>query len=343
MLARVLAWLQTHWRSLTLLSVTAVACAFIVGSTDAVERCINEPHHGHPQQSASNGFRVVRPTVVSWHCLGVFLDDDDKALVALATIGLLLVTGALAWYTARLWTATRDLARDAKDGAAQQSTAMENQRVVMAAQQRAMSEQVAAMHQQGVAMERQATAMEQQARAMETQGLQLVQSIRLAEAEFVATHRPRLRVRNVVVGDRPGDDGQILPSGIPLTGQFYCANVGDTEATVTESGCWVCLRSGDLPMRRPYEGATGNAPIAKLTTIKAGVSVPGVFGSDERILSTDESNAIIDGRGLTLWVLGWIEYRDAEATPRRTTFCRRFDPEKRRFVRVDDPDYEHEE
>ena len=166
----------------------------------------------------------------------------------------------------------------------------------------------------------------------------------LARDEFNATHRPQLRVRNVVVkGARQGHGSFPLDAfhpGFPLSGQFYVANVGSGPAEIVESHCDVLWGLDRLPMERPYEGENGNNPLGKIT-IPAGASCPAQFLSSENFpgLKFDAFDRS------EVYVMGWIEYLDSQHVRRRTAFCRRYWGREGnfRFYAVDDPDYEHEE
>lgn len=198
----------------------------------------------------------------------------------------------------------------------------------------------------------------------------------IARNALVLAHRPKLIVRNVVLryprlipGPQPRD--WFWP-GEYVAGQLYIANVGGTPGQIVECGCWVHWQKGeyrkglplsgtaktmrdvlhemqtdggrwenDLPMERPYEGRRGNVgkyggPIAP------GASIPLPFQSERPM--GDEGHHIRDGfEGWSLWLLGFVFYSDESDPPitRTTAFCREWAPGYRRFVTIDDPDYEH--
>lgn len=169
------------------------------------------------------------------------------------------------------------------------------------------------------------------------------------EREFVANHRPRLRIRNVVV--RPQAAVNTLPILFApqalVSGQLYVVNVGDTAATIVESGCWVEWSKRPLPMERSYEGKLGNGLFGALR-LEPGQSAPGVFQS-EKSMGEEGVSLWLGDSGWMLWVMGWISYTDDRKTPRRTSFCRAYmkgpseHPDDGHFAAVENPDYEHEE
>ena len=240
--------------------------------------------------------------------------EEDRKLTT-ATICLAVLTGILALFTGGLWWATYRLGKDAK-----------------------------------------ATS--------DRQAVEMQKSLALARKEFISTHRPKIRVRNIVIR-RPtpihAAQPPLFAPGTLVSGQLYIANVGGTEAHITGIGCWVDVRKhishekrDALPMERPYEGENPNIPLTP--RLMAGESTPLPFQS-ERPLEPDAANQLITGSGgidgwWHLYVMGFIEYTDSMGTPcmgtssmgtpRRTEFCREFDPIGQRFVKVDNEDYEHE-
>ena len=174
---------------------------------------------------------------------------------------------------------------------------------------------------------------------------------KIASKTLLLQFRPHLIVRNVVlteVTERPSGESYMLRRGYHVVGQFYAANIGGSDATITESFCMIEWRSGGLPMRRPYEGQAGNNPVSGV--LRPGKSTTGVFTSAQP-LDVDPQD-IFDPRAigdatprhlLSLYVMGWIAYADDLGFVRRTAFCRWLSPIRGHFVPADNPDYEHEE
>jgi hypothetical protein len=167
----------------------------------------------------------------------------------------------------------------------------------------------------------------------------------VAERTLVLTQRPKLIVRNVVVA-RLVPASQVptfvFLDGHLVTGQLYVVNVGGSDATIVDMGCWVEWTDQPLSMDRPYEGKSGNVPIRR--TLSPGMSIPVPFQSERPM---DESGRHLNTFKLDnawhLYVLGWIEYKDALGLRRRTAFCRTYNPDVRGFEASWNPDYEHAE
>jgi len=172
----------------------------------------------------------------------------------------------------------------------------------------------------------------------------LKESIEQARDDFISNQRPRLRVRNIdirhvgnaaVYGPLP-----TVKIGFPMIGQFYIENRGGTDATVVGVLLNFWADNKPLPMKRPYEGLDGTYR-AHPAIILAGRSATVMF--DERVQSEIfqplEEVKLADS---TLYAMGWIDYIDARYNRRRTSFCRSYDPETRRFMRPDGRDYDYE-
>jgi hypothetical protein len=166
--------------------------------------------------------------------------------------------------------------------------------------------------------------------------------VRLFRKELILSKRPQLRVRNVVVRQpKPIHESQpeIFEKGTLISGQFYIDNIGGTDATITGSGCWVIWTQDLLPMERPYEGENGN--IQARLKLRPGESCPLTFASDKTM--GEEGRDILHGKGnWHLYVMGWLEYIDDLKIKRSTAFCREYRASERRFVAVDNIDYEDE-
>jgi hypothetical protein len=178
----------------------------------------------------------------------------------------------------------------------------------------------------------------------------------IARTEFIASHRPRLRVRNVVVKNPKAADGrelQLFAPGQTIEGQFYIANVGDSRADILDGHCTVYFSQQGLPMRRPYEGGEDNLQ-ATSRTLLSGESTPVLFRGDAPPPGAEMGVGTNAFGSWDLYVMGWVTYADHTDPPtkRRTSFCRQYRltgiPGRSaapigRFHKVEEPDYEHEE
>jgi hypothetical protein len=170
-----------------------------------------------------------------------------------------------------------------------------------------------------------------------------LETLTAIKRELVLTQRPRISVQNFYFSEMRGVGGVYnTPSGIQngsfCTGQFYIRNVGGSRARIEEIYCdiWAEEEQGKLPMKCPYEGKIGKEGKWE---ILPGQSMTWLFGRTEP-LTDDVGMKRIMGRN-SVYVLGWIGYRDDLGTYRSMRFCRQYTPSKDRFLAVDDKDYEY--
>jgi hypothetical protein len=116
------------------------------------------------------------------------------------------------------------------------------------------------------------------ASATSTQAQLTRDSIDLSRAQIVVLHRPRLRVRNVVVHPSSNFFPALFAANDLIGGQLFMANIGGTTAHIKEALCNIFWTNQPLPMERPYEGEDGF--IFQNLTIAAGSSHPLPFSSN---------------------------------------------------------------
>lgn len=151
---------------------------------------------------------------------------------------------------------------------------------------------------------------------------------RSAHEEFVASHRPRLRVRFVRI--------TAGHSATPIRVAFSVYNVGETRAIITDSQVDLQFHM-DRELPPPPHQGENRVPAGDLEPShwhecdiqNDGITLATVFSMEDMLHS--------------LYLIGSIRYRDANNTLRQMGFCRRFDRERERFDSVDDPDYEYED
>jgi hypothetical protein len=158
------------------------------------------------------------------------------------------------------------------------------------------------------------------------QGRLTRQSIELGRKEFISTHRPK-----IVVFDFQFFGEHNKPQKIA----FRFSNAGATKALVTGTAIELLKEDRNTP--------PGGVDL-KLRTVNPPVEVPsghvGLRISDDSFGAGDEYFASFRDAG-TLFCVGYVAYTDEIGTSRRTGFCRRFDTESHRWLRVEDDDYEY--
>jgi len=133
-------------------------------------------------------------------------------------------------------------------------------------------------------------------------------------------------------------------TGKTLGGSFSLINVGRTETNVAQIFVTLIFAQR-LPEMRPYDGTAALwTEINK--TLRPGESISYQFQKDDGAITEQEHLEMIGqlDRSRFVFVFGSLKYTDSLNPPthRQMTFCRRFDPDRRRFEVCDDPDYQGE-
>jgi uncharacterized protein (TIGR02588 family) len=146
--------------------------------------------------------------------------------------------------------------------------------------------------------------------------------------QYVATHRPRLVVRQA---------SDVFENGRHFV-EFTIANDGGTSAKIVESGAALLLReSGRSLPARPLEETVELVPSQP---IRAGKSIL-VRWQDKWTTKSFGEVRNESGGGTNLFFIGHINYRDGAGTVRRMGFFRQYSWETGRFRNTNDPDFEY--
>jgi hypothetical protein len=148
--------------------------------------------------------------------------------------------------------------------------------------------------------------------------------INLAREEFLASHRPKIRVRAVGFDAALTNKGQFAIS-------FTCVNIGDSPCTITRASYIFTVAEKPYPTRKKKLDVVEHPK-----PIHLAAGQPVVFKS--RIVSSDELTSL--GGDWDAW--GMIEYRDSSDVLRITGFWRRFSGSDSTFRTIDDPDFNYE-
>jgi hypothetical protein len=155
------------------------------------------------------------------------------------------------------------------------------------------------------------------------------EAINLARSEFIATHRPRIVLKEVSFVD-----SQI---------HYMLVNTGDTKATVIES--WIFDELVFEQAIRPLR-SSGHDDLERLTfeggevrdLIYRPVNAAYMMTPNLKGIGTDDRPPMIDAR---VYFTGAILYSDDAGICRRTVFRRQWVDDRKGFVRLVDPDQEY--
>jgi hypothetical protein len=151
----------------------------------------------------------------------------------------------------------------------------------------------------------------------------------IAEKQFIASHRPRIRVRfiqNVTLGEQE-----------PFEVWVTFANIGESNGMITAFG-------GDIGTKRGFHWE----PPGLAATPRA-LDRPPTVASGEResfnIVGSLSSGDILDINHdrITLYAVGEIEYTDTIGVVRRTSFFRVYNPAQSRFTKCTPNDADAQE
>jgi len=164
--------------------------------------------------------------------------------------------------------------------------------------------------------------------------------LRLARDEFLSTHRPKIRIKHLLLVSAIWHDE-------PIVVRLVCVNNGTTEATITDYGMkFLVVKEGKALPSDPEFAPIGISGLR----LQSGVSLKFPDFFDGTTL-TDADHADIRNGKAKLYFLGFLHYLDGVQRLRTTAFCRVLTIPVRlgsyqdigRFAVVSDPDYEYED
>jgi len=174
----------------------------------------------------------------------------------------------------------------------------------------------------------------------------------LARLQHIATHRPRLKIRSVVINSE-NSDVPMIQSGCYIIGSLVVTNSGATEARILDSGYRFFWSNAGLPMQPPLDGEETKAllvpqdPLAPYESRWIEIKSHTPFGEEADRLGWGVITEV------TVYLMGFIRYADIEGAERFMGFCRAYQPPRLpfhtstipqgRFVAVNNGDYEYED
>jgi hypothetical protein len=176
------------------------------------------------------------------------------------------------------------------------------------------------------------------------QGIQLKRAVDLANREFIATHRPRLKIRRTfVVGFHERFPNAGITPGQELNASIEIVNIGDTKGTIVWSRYRIYFGKQDYSLITHYVPPHTLAPGP--VTLDGGQRLG--FELVDRVPNdAAQEGALIRPRwGQDDWhmvVIGEVRYADGNGCIRYLGFCREM-RSYGRFRAVADPDYEYED
>lgn len=153
--------------------------------------------------------------------------------------------------------------------------------------------------------------------------------------------RPKLTIRNISFVE--GKENLITTNRNIWLIQFKIVNIGGSRAAIIKSNATFIEIDEPFPAIPPYS--------ADVSTVKCHVREPGQAGPFETLVIEDNSltelidswhsRNVTNGDNSTFYFIGYIDYTDEINNIRRLSFCRQFNTRTKRFVEVDDTEYEY--
>lgn len=154
--------------------------------------------------------------------------------------------------------------------------------------------------------------------------------ITLARAEFNATHRPRIILREAIIGS--------VLEGEPIHPVLTLANVGETPGTIVRSHVRVEVVSEDVERLFLHISVEQHSDLGEVRLAPGEHRILN-YPRDDAPAWHKDSFSKASGPLRTIHLTGQILYVDELGVPRRTAFRRVLKPERQRFYRLPD-DYE---
>jgi hypothetical protein len=168
------------------------------------------------------------------------------------------------------------------------------------------------------------------------------ESIQLARAEYISTHRPKIIVRGLVFESVRGDPDL-------LRVYFVYTNIGDSPAEITSVATQLLEWRGKViepsDMDWKYEDIPDEMDaLDEMDIDQKKIEIPSGgsrYGLTDDTINQEKFIALSAWEASPLVCVGRIRYRDKNGAVRETGFCRKYDTERYRWVAVDDPEYEY--
>jgi hypothetical protein len=165
------------------------------------------------------------------------------------------------------------------------------------------------------------------------QGRLTLAALNLARAEFLATHRPKIRIKHVWLKSEFAFDS-------PIRIKVVCVNIGTANARFIDYGVDILpIRSGRaFPAEHEFRHKN------QISTVLG----PGISGPfPELVQSIDQELEIAVRTALAaFYCIGYLHYMDSAGNVRTTAFCRKLlldDGRSGRFILTENSDYEYED
>jgi hypothetical protein len=172
-------------------------------------------------------------------------------------------------------------------------------------------------------------------------------SISLASAELISTHRPKLRIRRIILtGFFERFDAEMISHGDDVNAEITIVNVGGTPANIVDSRYRIYFYQDRIPLEIPYEDPPARLQLTDEKRILA-VGQHQTFEMTGKAVLKDAGEGMrvmrqFASENWSMAIVGEITYRDDLGRNRITGFLRGWKREGY-FVPAENPAYEYED
>ena len=154
--------------------------------------------------------------------------------------------------------------------------------------------------------------------------------VELAQKQFIATHRPRLRVRYVTI------TSSTLPVNDKISASIKISNIGESTAIILKIGFDIFTQISPLESGIAFATVYAEPKLIRPMELPPGSTID-IPVKSYGILNQSEITFIIS-KNIPLLAFGQINYSDGVNIIRNTNFIRKYDININRFRKLDDND-----
>jgi hypothetical protein len=160
------------------------------------------------------------------------------------------------------------------------------------------------------------------------QGIQLKSTVDLAREEFIATHRPKIKLHTAEITRRVPEGDDVNRIGVSI----LCFNIGESVAKNVEVRGQIFAGSNfAVDVQRPI--------VKTFPEVLSGQKLRAQIESDYPVVDVASGKR----RGVDYHCIGWIAYWDENGLRRETGFCLRAEfTDRDRWVSAGKPEYEYD-
>lgn len=162
--------------------------------------------------------------------------------------------------------------------------------------------------------------------------------------QFIADHRPRLRIRHVTIdldGNTLDKPRLVLHSGEKVTGSLVVVNFGGSNASISDSRYRIIFSQKRFPVAFDFDENALEMLVVN-TILESGESCAVAIEDSVPAGSEYIDLRHFDINEWNIYVMGQIKYKDAGGNERFMGFCRKSGSDGK-FTPVDDADYEYQD